>query len=244
MRSPIPFGSPTTRTAVVSMGSLMVFLSGARRSALHKNKARTHPRIGRKPARRTTTDNHAHGDLPARWRRRVPRGGGTPFPSELLARRIEAVSGPTHKRAITVAVLGADVRERAGDLRELMEKAIAVLRSVLTLAASSLSDKHPEARGVPVRPPLTEGELVTAIGQHRVAVSNAAALHGARNLQTFSEKAIETRPVLVVDLDNGRDYFDVDALEEEIGVLTGIRPHIVTAPSVRLEERERLTPLP
>ena len=69
-------------------------------------------------------------------------------------------------------------------------------------------------------------------------------MHGAHDLQTFSEKAIETRPVLVVDLDKGRDYFDVDALEEGIGAFTGLRPHIVTLPSLRPEERELLKPLP
>jgi len=164
--------------------------------------------------------------------RSLGTGTNTPFPTRMLT----VVSGATHKRGVTVVDL-------AGDIREWVEKAVEALRKAYGIAESSLSGKRPEGRGVSVRSPLSEAELVTAIRQHRSEVTKAATVHGARNLQTFSEKAIETRPVLVADLDRGRDYFDVDALEEEIGALTGLRPHIVTLPSLRPEERKLLTPL-
>lgn len=150
---------------------------------------------------------------------------------------LACVSGPTNKRGVTVADLVADIREWA-------EKSFEAVRNLLELAEFSLIGKRREGNGVSVRPPLSEAELVTAIGQHRGEVSKAAATHGAHHFQTFSERAIETRPVLVVDLDEGRDYFDVDALEEEIGALTGLRPHIVTRPSLRPEEQELLKPVP
>lgn len=132
-----------------------------------------------------------------------------------------------------------------GSTGELAGLAVLIAVGLSRLVEWLQARAHTEANdpAVRVRAPVNEAELSVALRQHAGEAEGAASRHGASDFRIFSEPAIEPRPVLVVDLEEGRDYFDLDALEEELGIITGLRPHIVTSASVLPEERADLKPL-